>query len=198
MHQKLVELVSTANLPTLWGEFKIHAFRELKRKREHIALVFGSISKERPTLVRVHSRCLTGDVFGSLRCDCQEQLHLAIKAIVKNKSGVLVYLNQEGRDIGIIDKIKSYALQDKGYDTVEANRVLGYKPDMRDYNVGAQILKELGVSSMKLLTNNPAKIKGIEEYGLKIVLRIPLEIESNKYNHKYLSTKRDKLGHLLH
>ncbi len=166
--------------------------------KEHVALVLGEIRKHEPVLTRVHSRCLTGDVFHSLRCDCHPQLHRALELISERGKGVLVYLNQEGRDIGLTDKIRSYALQEKGYGTVDANVKLGYKPDMRAYHIGTQILRDLGVVKMDLMTNNPKKIAGLKQYGLKIVRRVPIVIESNKHNRKYLSVKRDKLGHILH
>lgn len=197
-HEKLVERVASASLPTKFGDFKIYAYRERITDKEHIVLTMGVIKPDKAILVRVHSRCLTGDVFHSLRCDCKGQLHRALQYIKDRGSGILVYLNQEGRDIGIVEKIKSYALQDKGYDTVEANLKLGHKPDMRVYHIGTQILRDLGIRKMELLTNNPHKIKGLEYYGLSVTKRIPIEIEPNEYNKKYLSAKRDKLGHLLH
>lgn len=197
MHS-LVQQITSAKLPTAIGNFVIYAFWEIKSKKEHAALVMGAVKPKQPVLVRVHSRCLTGDVFSSLRCDCQDQLRLAMRLIAERGCGVIVYLNQEGRDIGIIDKIKSYALQDQGLDTVEANLKLGYQADERDYAVGADILQQLGVSQMELMTNNPAKIEGIGKYGLTIVKRVPLIIKPNQHNCRYLSTKRDKLGHLLH
>ena len=197
-HEKLILRIAQANLQTVFGTFKIYAYKEKITGKEHIALTLGAIKQEEKILVRVHSRCLTGDVFHSLRCDCEEQLHKAMELIAEKGKGALVYLNQEGRDIGIVDKIKSYALQDRGYDTVQANLKLGYKPDMRMYHIGTQILRDLGVSKMELLTNNPHKIVGLEHYGLMVIKRIPLEITSNEYNREYLSAKRDKLGHILH
>ena len=194
----LIKQLATANLPTKHGDFKVYAFEEVNNKKEHLALVMGDIDERQPTLVRVHSRCLTGDVFSSLRCDCQDQLNLAMEMIADHGSGVIIYLNQEGRDIGIADKIRSYHLQDQGMDTVDANVKLGYKADERDYQVGAEILRELGASQIELLTNNPAKIGGLEKFGLAIVKRVPLIIQPNNHNRRYLSTKRDKLGHLLH
>jgi 3,4-dihydroxy 2-butanone 4-phosphate synthase/GTP cyclohydrolase II len=197
-NQKLVKKQASAKLPTKWGYFIIYAYQEILTNKEHVALVMGKILADKPTLVRVHSKCLTGDVFCSLRCDCCGQLRAALKLIAKRGRGVLVYLNQEGRGIGLIDKIKSYQLQDHGLDTVEANIKLGYKPDMRTYDVGAQILQDLGVGKIELMTNNPQKIKGIGQYGLEIERRVPLVIPANHHNKKYLSVKRDKMGHLLH
>jgi 3,4-dihydroxy 2-butanone 4-phosphate synthase/GTP cyclohydrolase II len=164
---------------------------------QHIAFVKGQIHKDEPTLVRVHSECLTGDVFGSKRCDCGEQLEAALAQIDRHGSGVLVYMRQEGRGIGLLNKIKAYELQDQGLDTVEANHKLGFKMDLRDYGIGAQILRALGVKKMKLLTNNPKKIVGLDGYGLEVVERMPIEISSNEDNRKYLQTKREKMGHLL-
>ena len=197
-NEKLVERAASAHLPTRFGKFIVHIYKERITGKEHVALAMGNIDNNTPVLTRVHSRCLTGDVFHSLRCDCDSQLHFALETIAKRGVGVLVYLNQEGRDIGLTDKIKSYALQERGLDTVEANIRLGYKPDMRVYHIGTQILRDLGVSKMELMTNNPKKIVGLEQYGLEIVRRVPIVIESNEHNRKYLSVKRDKLGHLLH
>ncbi|MES0490264.1 MAG: bifunctional 3,4-dihydroxy-2-butanone-4-phosphate synthase/GTP cyclohydrolase II [Leptospirales bacterium] len=193
----MVQELAHANIPTEYGTFKLIAFGNDVDNKEHFAMVMGEIKKDEPTLVRVHSECLTGDVFHSLRCDCGDQLDKAMKLISENKSGVLLYMRQEGRGIGIINKLKAYKYQDQGLDTVEANKKLGYDADLRDYGIGAQILSALGVKEINLMTNNPRKIVGLEGYGLKIRERIPLVIESNPYNEKYLETKLDKLGHYL-
>jgi len=184
-------------LPTLDGDFELVPFKQLSNGLEHIAIIKGTFTKEEPILVRVHSSCITGDIFGSLRCDCGPQLHKAMKMIEKEGKGVIVYLSQEGRGIGLFKKIEAYKLQEQGKDTVEANVELGYKPDERDYGVGAQILRELGVGKIRLITNNPVKRAGLEGYGLKIVENIHDEIKPNKFNEFYLKTKRDKLGHFL-
>ncbi|MCU0650838.1 MAG: bifunctional 3,4-dihydroxy-2-butanone-4-phosphate synthase/GTP cyclohydrolase II [Candidatus Omnitrophica bacterium] len=194
--EKLVERTSTANLPTEHGTYEIIVFKDRINNQIHVALTMGSWKNE-PVLVRVHSECLTGDVFGSIRCDCGRQLKAAMQMIDKEKKGVILYMNQEGRGIGLEAKIQAYKLQDKGLDTVEANEVLGYKPDLRDYGIGAQILADLGVKQIRLLTNNPRKIVGLEGYGLKVVERAPLEIEPNPLNIGYLKTKKEKLGHHL-
>lgn len=194
----IVEEGVRAKLPTEWGMFDIIPFRQKSNGLEHIALIKGDISTTKPTLVRMHSSCATGDIFGSLRCECGEQLHKAMEIIEKEGTGVVVYLNQEGRGIGLMDKIKAYKLQEEGLDTVEANLHLGHKADERDYGVGAQILRALGVTEMRLLTNNPVKRVGLEAYGLKVVETVPLEIEPNKYNEKYMHTKKVRLGHDLH
>jgi 3,4-dihydroxy 2-butanone 4-phosphate synthase/GTP cyclohydrolase II len=194
----LVEkIVENVNLPTKLGTFKLYLFRNLVDGKEHIALVKGEIDPDVPIIVRVHSECLTGDLLGSLRCDCQDQLHKSLRIIENESSGILVYMRQEGRGIGLANKMKAYKLQDEGKDTVEANEALGFKPDLRDYGIGAQILRDLGVRKMILLTNNPKKVVGLKGYGLEIVKRIPIEIPANSVNEKYLKTKRDKLGHLL-
>jgi 3,4-dihydroxy 2-butanone 4-phosphate synthase/GTP cyclohydrolase II len=194
---KLVERMVDANLPSRFGNFKIIMYKSRVDAKEHIALIKGKINSKKPTLVRVHSECLTGDVFGSLRCDCRDQLIESMRMIEKNGSGVLLYMRQEGRGIGLLNKLRAYQLQEKGKDTVEANIALGFHPDLRDYGIGAQILKDLGVTKMRLLTNNPKKIVGLEGYGLEVVERVPIEIPANPENLGYLITKRDKLGHLI-
>jgi len=196
-HERLVRKVAEAQLPTERAAFRIHAFECLLDGRAHVALVLGDPRGEEPVLVRVHSQCLTGDIFGSTRCDCGQQLDRALDLIAEAGRGVLLYLRQEGRGIGLRHKIMAYQLQDQGQDTVEANLSLGFKPDQRDYGVGAQILAELGVRKIRLLTNNPRKFVGLEGYGLEIVERLPIEIEASDDSREYLKTKRDKLGHLL-
>jgi 3,4-dihydroxy 2-butanone 4-phosphate synthase/GTP cyclohydrolase II len=195
--EKLVQRVASAHLPTEYGPFTVHVYDCPSQNHEHLALVKGKVSPDRPVLVRVHSQCLTGDTLHSLRCDCHDQLATAMKQIEEKGEGVLVYLSQEGRGIGLANKIRAYALQDKGLDTVQANERLGLPADMRDYSVGAQILADLGVRKINLLTNNPKKVSGIRRYGLRILRRIPLEIPPTKSNRSYLKVKKDKLGHLL-
>lgn len=195
---KLIKLEAEARLPTDFGEFVIRAYSTLIDDKIHIALIMGEILENEPVLVRVHSECLTGDIFGSNRCDCGPQLHAALSQIQKEGKGVLVYMRQEGRGIGIINKLKAYSLQDKGLDTVEANEKLGFAADLRDYGIGAQILRDIGVVKMRLMTNNPRKIVGLEGYGLEIVDRVPLVMPPERDNENYLRTKRDKLGHFLH
>ncbi len=195
--EKMVMKIVVTKLPTRYGNFDLHLYQSIIDKKEHLALVKGEIRGDVPTLVRVHSECLTGDVFGSERCDCGEQLHRAMAMVEKEGTGVVLYMRQEGRGIGLVNKIKAYKLQDDGHDTVEANEKLGFKADLRDYGIGAQILVDLGVREMRLMTNNPKKIVGLEGYGLKVVERIPIEIEPNERNQKYLETKRDKLGHFI-
>ncbi len=195
--KKLVQKIETINLPTKMGKFELHLYEELFHNHTHLALTTGQYSSSDSVLVRVHSECLTGDVFHSLRCDCGNQLDAAIKAIKENGSGIIVYLRQEGRGIGLKHKIKAYKLQEKGLDTVEANEKLGFKPDLRDYGVGAQILKDLGVNRLTVLTNNPKKLVGLEGHGLEITDRIPIEITASNENKKYLDTKKQKLGHIL-
>lgn len=195
--EKLVHRLVQTDLPTKYGDFQIHLYRSDTDSKEHIALVKGEIKHEVPVLVRVHSECLTGDIFGSLRCDCNEQLVSALKMVDKAGAGVVLYMRQEGRGIGLLNKLKAYKLQDEGLDTVEANEKLGFRPDLRDYGIGAQILRDLGVGKMKLLTNNPKKVVGLHAFGLDIVERVPLEMDANEINERYLRTKRDKLGHLI-
>jgi 3,4-dihydroxy 2-butanone 4-phosphate synthase / GTP cyclohydrolase II len=193
----LVRKVASARLPTEQGEFAIHAFESLIDGETHVALVRGDIGDGEDVLVRVHSKCLTGDVFHSARCDCGEQLHTAMERIAKAGRGVLLYLNQEGRGIGLANKIRAYELQDQGYDTVEANERLGFKADQRDYGIGAQVLRTLGVRSMRLLTNNPRKFVGLEGYGLSVSATVPLEVPASEHSRRYLKTKKEKLGHRL-
>ena len=196
-HEQLVERVAEARLPTQYGPAKAVAFKSEVDATEHVALVFGDVNTHEPVLVRVHSECLTGDVFGSLRCDCGVQRDIAIKQIAEEGRGVFLYMRQEGRGIGLHNKIKAYALQDDGADTIEANAQLGFPPDLRHYGIGAQILADLGIRNMRLLTNNPKKVVGLESYGLKLVERVPIVVQGNPENIHYLQTKRDKLGHLL-
>jgi 3,4-dihydroxy 2-butanone 4-phosphate synthase / GTP cyclohydrolase II len=196
-HERLVQRVAEAQLPTPFGEFRVIAFENQVDQREHVALVKGNVEGRRNILIRMHSECMTGDIFHSMRCDCGEQLHAAMRRIEEEGLGAIVYLRQEGRGIGLANKIKAYSLQDAGQDTVEANESLGFKPDLRDYGIGAQILLDLGLSSIRLLTNNPRKIVGLEGYGLKITGREPLQIAPGTHNRGYLDTKRSKMGHLL-
>lgn len=195
--ETLVEEVASTLLPTEFGEFRAVAFRNKLIDQVHIALIKGELKSDEPTLVRVHSQCLTGDVFGSFRCDCGEQLSKALEMIEKEGRGVLLYLYQEGRGIGILNKLKAYALQDEGQDTVEANASLGFKPDLRDYGIGAQILRALGLGKIRIMSNNPRKIVGLEAYGLEMVERVPIEVQPNKQNIRYLKTKQMKMGHLI-
>jgi 3,4-dihydroxy 2-butanone 4-phosphate synthase/GTP cyclohydrolase II len=197
-HEKLVERMTMVQLPTAYGDFTAVAFREKLTGKHHVALVKGEVAGQENVLVRVHSECLTGDVFHSLRCDCGEQLEDALRRIASEERGVLLYMAQEGRGIGLLNKLRAYELQENGLDTVEANIELGFQPDMRDYGIGNQILAELGLSTIRILTNNPKKITGIEGFGLEVVEQLPIEIEPTPQNSRYLATKRDKLGHRLH
>jgi len=197
MHERLIERVAEAMVPTEYGEFRAVSYSSVVDVQEHVAFVKGDIKDNEPALVRVHSECLTGDVFGSKRCDCGYQVQLALEAIEKYGSGVLLYMRQEGRGIGIHNKLKAYALQDEGYDTVEANVMLGFAPDPRQYGIGAQILADLGVQKMKLLTNNPTKRVGLEGFGLEVVERVPIIAPHTEENTKYMETKRERMGHIL-
>jgi 3,4-dihydroxy 2-butanone 4-phosphate synthase/GTP cyclohydrolase II len=196
-HERLVMRVAEARLPTPYGNFKVIAYKSSTDPDEHLAMVMGDVATDEPVLVRVHSQCLTGDVFHSLRCDCGEQIEIAMQRIAEEGRGVVLYLRQEGRGIGLHNKIKAYALQDKGMDTVEANLSLGFKDDERGYGIGAQILADLGIRNMRLLTNNPKKGSGLESYGLKITEQLPITTQPNPHNRRYLQTKQKKLGHLL-
>jgi 3,4-dihydroxy 2-butanone 4-phosphate synthase/GTP cyclohydrolase II len=196
-HERIVERVAAPLLPTRFGEFRVHAYRSPVTGEEHVVLVMGEIDPEQAVLVRVHSQCLTGDVFGSSRCDCGAQLEVALERISAERCGLLLYLLQEGRGIGLCNKLRAYELQDAGADTVEANQRLGFAPDQRDYGVGAQILRDIGVRRMRLMTNNPSKYVALEGYGLEIVERVPLEVPPTEHTRKYLEAKKKKMGHLL-
>jgi len=191
----LIEEVVRVDMPTKYGHFKLVAFRDKSTNAEHLALLKGTWEKDEPILVRVHSSCFTGDILGSFRCDCGEQLHAAMSMVEKEGKGAIIYMNQEGRGIGLMNKLKAYKLQENGMDTVEANLHLGFPMDKRDYGIGAQIIRSLGISKLRLMSNNPKKRAGLLGYGLEIVEAVPIEIEPNIHNEKYLQTKRDKLGH---
>jgi 3,4-dihydroxy 2-butanone 4-phosphate synthase/GTP cyclohydrolase II len=196
-NESLIERVVDVKMPTTYGDFQLFAFKEINTDQEHLALVKGTWEKDEAVLVRVHSSCITGDIFGSCRCDCGPQLHKAMEMIETEGKGVIIYMNQEGRGIGLMNKLKAYKLQEEGYDTLEANIKLGFKGDERDYGIGAQMIRNLGVTKMRLMSNNPTKRTGLTGYGLEIVENVPLEIESNIHNELYLQTKRDKMGHIL-
>ncbi len=196
--ESIVEKGVEVDMPTEFGHFHLIPFRQVSNGMEHVALIKGEWKADEPILVRVHSSCMTGDVFGSCRCECGEQLHKALQLIEKEGKGVVVYMNQEGRGIGLMNKIAAYKLQEEGYDTVDANIHLGFDPDERDYGVGAQILREIGVKKMRLMSNNPVKRIGLESYGLEIVENVPIEITPNPYNERYLKTKKERMGHTLH
>jgi 3,4-dihydroxy 2-butanone 4-phosphate synthase/GTP cyclohydrolase II len=196
-NESLIERTVDVSMPTEVGDFQLHAFRDTSNNQDHLALVKGTWEKDEHVLVRVHSSCITGDIFGSCRCDCGPQLQTAMRMIEKEGKGLVVYMNQEGRGIGLVNKLKAYKLQEEGFDTFDANVKLGFKPDQRDYGIGAQIIRELNISKMKLMTNNPQKRTGLIGYGLEVVENVALEIESNEHNEGYLKTKRDKMGHKL-
>lgn len=196
-HESLIKREIGVQMPTQWGDFDLIAYKQINTEETHLALIKGSWEPNEPILVRVHSSCITGDIFGSCRCDCGEQLHLAMKMVEREGKGVVLYMNQEGRGIGLLNKLKAYKLQEQGLDTVQANEALGFSMDARDYGVGAQILRDLGVTKIKLMSNNPKKRTGLIGYGLTIVDAVPIEVSPNPHNEKYLKTKRDKLGHTI-
>lgn len=196
-NESLIQREISVEMPTAYGNFDLVAFKQLDNDMEHLALIKGTWEKDEPVMVRVHSSCVTGDIFGSCRCDCGEQLHAAMHMVDEAGKGVILYINQEGRGIGLLNKLKAYKLQEQGYDTVEANEKLGFKMDQRDYGIGAQILRDLGISKMRLITNNPSKRAGLIGYGLEIVDNVPIQIKPNKHNAKYLATKKAKMGHEL-
>ena len=196
--ESIVEKGEEVDMPTLYGHFRLIPFRQKSNGLEHIALINGDVTTEEPVLVRVHSSCATGDIFGSMRCDCGDQLHEALRMIEKEGRGAVIYLNQEGRGIGLMDKMRAYKLQENGMDTVDANICLGHQADERDYGVGAQILRHLGITKMRLISNNPVKRVGLEAYGLSVVENVPIEIKTNPYNEFYMKTKKERMGHILH
>ena len=196
--ESIVEKGEEVDMPTLYGHFRLIPFRQKSNGLEHIALIKGDVTTEEPVLVRVHSSCATGDIFGSMRCDCGDQLHEALRMIEKEGRGAVIYLNQEGRGIGLMDKMRAYKLQENGMDTVDANICLGHQADERDYGVGAQILRHLGITKMRLISNNPVKRVGLEAYGLSVVENVPIEIKTNPYNEFYMKTKKERMGHILH
>lgn len=196
--ESLIEVGNKVDMPTRYGHFKLIPFRQISNGLEHMALIKGEWTEDEPVLVRVHSSCATGDILGSMRCDCGEQLHKAMEMIEKEGKGVVIYMQQEGRGIGLMNKIAAYKLQEEGYDTVDANIHLGFKPDERDYGCGAQMLRKLGIHKMRLITNNPVKRVGLEAYGIEIVENVPIEVTPNKYDFRYLQTKKDRMGHTLH
>jgi len=196
-HESLIKKEVSIKLPTEWGDFDMIAYTQVDTQENHLAIIKGSWEKDEPVMVRVHSSCVTGDIFGSCRCDCGPQLHKSMEMIQKEGKGAIIYMNQEGRGIGLVNKLKAYRLQEQGFDTVEANLKLGFKMDQRDYGIGAQIIRDLGITKMRLMSNNPTKRAGIIGYGLEIVENIPIEIEANVHNQSYLLTKRDKMGHAI-
>jgi 3,4-dihydroxy 2-butanone 4-phosphate synthase/GTP cyclohydrolase II len=195
--ETLIKKEVSVKLPTQWGEFEMVAYTQLNTGEHHLAIIKGEWEQDEPILVRVHSSCVTGDIFGSCRCDCGPQLHKAMEMIEREGKGVIIYMNQEGRGIGLINKLHAYNLQETGFDTVDANLQLGFRADQRDYGVGAQILRSLGISKMRLMSNNPTKRAGLTGYGIEVIEKVPIEIKSNKYNELYLQTKRDRMGHTI-
>jgi 3,4-dihydroxy 2-butanone 4-phosphate synthase/GTP cyclohydrolase II len=196
--ESLVDIGEEVDMPTKYGHFRLIPFRQKSNGLEHVALIKGDISGDEPVLVRVHSSCMTGDIFGSFRCECGDQLQLAMQRIEQEGRGAIIYLNQEGRGIGLMNKMKAYKLQEEGMDTVDANLCLGFKADERDYGVGANILHKLGITKMRLMSNNPIKRVGLEGYGIEVVENVPLEVQPNEYNRNYMSTKKNRMGHDLH